>query len=93
MQLNELYQIVAGCFHTEGSDFCGVLVRIVDDNILALNNGRRYLLQIWKRGGLMLFEKALSTQICNWNVTRDKFIFQKEALKPQVYVIDLYEDR
>ena len=88
--LNQLYEIVAGCFHTEGSNFCGVLVRIRDRKTLMLNDGKPYLLQIWKRGGTMVFEKSLNRPICNWNVTTDKFIFQEEPTRPEVYLISLY---
>ena len=75
MPLNQLYEIVAGCFHTEGSEFSAVLVRIADEKILQINQGKPYLLQLWKRGGVMVFEKPLRKPVCNWNVTKDKFIF------------------
>ena len=54
--LQKLYEVVASCHHVEGSDYCGLLLRIKDEKILEINreeNGEElpYLLQIWKQGG------------------------------------------
>ena len=92
VNLSELYEIVAGCFHTEDSEFCGVLVRIVNHEVLDLNDQKPYLLQIWKREGTMLFEKSLTKPVCNWNITKDKFIFQEEPSKPEIFMVSLFPD-
>lgn len=57
--LHELYDLQAACLHTYGSDYCGALVRIVDEKIINLNQGMPFLLQIWQRGGTLIFEKPL----------------------------------
>ena len=41
--LNQLYQIHASCHHTEGSEFCGLLVRIIDKKTLEVNGGKKWL--------------------------------------------------
>lgn len=76
--LNDLYELMASCMHTEGSNFCGTLVKIVDPTILALNNGLPFLLQVWKRGGQLLFEKSMRRPVANWNIKKDKFLFQED---------------
>ena len=73
--LDKLYDIEASCHHTEGTDFCGLLVRIVDKKVLKINNGKPWLVQVWRRGGQLVFEKALKERIKNWNITQDKFLF------------------
>ena len=45
--LNQLYEVVASCYDTEGADYCGILVRIVDKTILSLNHDLPYLLQVF----------------------------------------------
>lgn len=64
-----LYEIVASCHHTDGADYCCILVKIIDEKVLELNRKRPYLLQVWKRGGQLIFEKSLKKPICNWNIT------------------------
>ena len=75
MPLEELYEIIAGCNDTEGANFCGVLVKVVDENIKNFNGGMDFLLQVWKLGGTLVFEKALEKEPCYWNMTSDKFLF------------------
>ena len=45
--LNKLYEVEASCYDTEGADYCGLLVRIVDKTILSMNSDLPYLLQVW----------------------------------------------
>ena len=49
--LDQLYQIHASCHHTEGSEFCGLLVKIIDEKTLDLNDRKKWLVQVWKKGG------------------------------------------
>ena len=42
--LDQLYEIIAGCYDNEGAEYCGLLVRIVDKTILSFNSGKPYLL-------------------------------------------------
>lgn len=45
--LNKLYKIVASCLYEEGAQFCPVLVKIMDSEILKLSGGKEFLLQVW----------------------------------------------
>ena len=87
--LNKLYELVASCQHVEGSDYCGALVRIVDDKVLKINEGKRYLLQVWQKGGKLIFEKSLKKPCVNWNITSDTFIFQEDQDEPEIYLVTL----
>lgn len=42
--LDKLYELVASCQYKEESDFCPVLVRVVDKNVRLYNEGKMYLL-------------------------------------------------
>lgn len=75
--LNKLYKMMASCQYTEGASFCPVLIQIVDETILQIHNGVKYLLQVWTKKGDMVFEKPLQQPVCNWNISEDKFIFQE----------------
>lgn len=46
----------------EGSDFCPILIQIVDEKVLKLGNSPQYpyLLQVWTIKGEMIFEKPLA---------------------------------
>ena len=74
--LSELYKVLASCNFNEQNEFCPVLVKIVDEQILKLRDkNMRFLLQVWTNKGDMVFERALETPIVNWNITKDKFLF------------------
>ena len=90
--LNKLYELVASCQHVEGSDYCGALVRIVDKKVLEINKGNRYLLQVWQKGGKLIFEKSLLTPCVNWNITSDTFIFQEDQEVPEIYLVTLKDE-
>jgi len=62
----------------------------MDPKILEINEYRPYLLQIWKRGGQIIYEKSLDKPVCNWNITSDKFLFQEEPSSPEVTFISLH---
>ena len=75
MPLDGLYKIIASCTHTEGSNYVAILLEVIDENIKKINNDNGFVLQVWKLGGQMVFEKSLKNPVCNWNITEDKFIF------------------
>ena len=41
----------------------------------------------------MIFERSLKKPISNWNISKDKFIFQEYAKSPIIYIVKLYLDR
>ena len=90
--LNELYEVLSSCQYNEESDFCPILVRIVDDEICKNNNNFRYLLQVWTKKGDMVFEKPLRKPISNWNISNDKFVFQESIDDPVIYIVKLFLD-
>lgn len=40
----------------------------------------------------MVFEKALVKPVCNWNITKDKFIFQEDTNDSSIYCICLRDN-
>ena len=48
------------------------------------------MLQVWTRDGVKLFEKQLDKPISNWNLTKDKFLFQIEPHSRDVYLVNLF---
>ena len=91
--LDKLYKVIASCQYTENSDFCPVLVKIVDKQILEHNQGLPYLLQVWTNRGQMVFERSLMQPISNWNISHDKFCFQEDRESNEIYVIQLFLDK
>ena len=91
--LNQLYEVEASCYDTEGADYCGLLVRIVDKTILSMNADLPYLLQVWQYGGKLVFEKPLAKPVENWNITQDKFLFQEDANVPELFLICLNQGK
>ena len=87
--LSELYKVVASCNYNEENEFCPVLVRIVDKQILALNDGLEFLLQVWTNKGDMVFEKPLETPVVNWNIKKNKFLFQEHTDSCEIYLVQL----
>ena len=65
---------------------------MIDDKIADLNNGLKFVLQVWKLGGQMVFEKSLLKPVCNWNITQDKFMFQEDVDDPNINVISMKDD-
>ena len=88
--LSKLYRVVASCQYNENGEFCPVLVEIVDEKILMMNDMRKYLLQVWDKRGDMIFEKSLRQPVCNWNISRNKFIFQETVNSREVFIVRLY---
>ena len=91
--LNKLYQVMASCQYNEDSEFCPVLVKIVDEDILRINLGKRFLLQVWSSKGDLIFERSLTKPISNWNISQDKFCFQESRHSSDIYIVKLFLDR
>jgi len=91
--LNKLYKVVASCQYNENSDFCPVLVKIINETVLRKNKDMKYLLQVWTNRGKMVFERPLREPISNWNISADKFVFQQTKKSNEVFVIRLFLDR
>ena len=67
--LDRLYHVVASCQYQEGSDFCPVLVKIIDPFIVQKNEGCEFLLQVWSIRGDLIFEKPMNYPVANWNIS------------------------
>ena len=91
--LTKLYKLEASCQYNEDSNFCPVLVRITDKQVLKEYGGKLFLLQVYNRAGEMVFERPLDQPVVNWNISGDNFVFQEYSDVPIVYVVKLYVDK
>ena len=99
--LDGLYKVVASCNYTDSCDFSPVLLRIMCQDLKGMicpdDPEKEYLLQVWTKGGEMVFEKQLADPITNWNITGTVFLFQefsdhKEVEQP-ITMVKLYLDK
>ena len=44
VELHELYVVLASCHFKEGADFCPVMVKIKNEDIIRINAGKQFLL-------------------------------------------------
>jgi len=88
--LDKLYRIISSCEYNEKGVFCPVIVEIIDEEILKLNDGYKYLLQVWSSKGEMVFEKSMRKPCSNYNISGDKFVFQEETNSSEVYLVKLH---
>ena len=75
--LNQLYRVIASCMYSEDAQFCPVLVKIVDSDILKENSGKPYLLQVWNQRGEMIYERSMANPVANWNICGNKLLFME----------------
>ena len=76
IRLDELYRVVASCNYNHVSLYCAVLIEIMDDKAKKRNGVEKpYLLQVWNKKGMMLFERALRQPVSNWNMANDVLMF------------------
>ena len=76
IRLDELYRVVASCNYNHVSLYCAVLIEIMDDKAKKRNGVEKpYLLQVWNKKGMMLFERALRQPVANWNIANDVLMF------------------
>jgi hypothetical protein len=90
--LDKLYRIISSCQYDSKGVFCPVIVEIIDEQILTLNDGYKYLLQVWSDKGEMVFERALRKPCSNYNISGDHFVFQEETNSSDVYLVKLHLD-
>ena len=71
------------------------MVKINNEDIIEQNEGKRYLLQVWSINGVMVFEKPLDKPVVNWNVSRNKLLFQEDNFDSsnKVYLVKLFIDK
>ena len=81
--LNQLYEVVASCNYDEKSNFCPVLIRIVDEKIKSFNPGKHYLVQVWTREGQIIFERAMSCLSATGILRRTNSYFKKQPTRPK----------
>ena len=94
VELFKLYEVMASSQYTEDSEFCPVMVKINNEDIIAENSGLQYLLQVWSIRGELVFEKPLDKPVTSWNVSRNKLLFQEDDNNPNlVYLVKLFIDK
>jgi len=91
--LDKLYEVMFSCQYNEDSEYCPIILKIIDDDIKRNNGGLEYLLQVWSSKGDLLFERPLEKPISNWNISKDKFIFQETRESPIIYIVRLFLDK
>ena len=69
------------------------MVQIIDEEILKLNKGMQYLLQVWNIKGEMIFEKSLEKPVCNWNICGSKLMFLEETNSNKLWLVSLFHDK
>ena len=71
------------------------MVKINNEDIIEQNGVKRYLLQVWSINGVMVFEKPLDKPVVNWNISRNKLIFQEDTFNGlnEVYLVKLFIDK
>ena len=71
------------------------MVKINNEGIIGQNEGKRYLLQVWSINGVMVFEKPLDKPVVNWNISRNKLLFQEDTFNSsnEVYLVKLFIDK
>ena len=76
IRLDNLYKVVASCNYNHVSLYCAVLIEIKDVKAKKRNGVEKpYLLQVWNKKGMMLFERALRQPVANWNMANDVLMF------------------
>ena len=75
VEVSQLYEVVDSCVYDPNNVFCPVLLEIKNQEIIAKNDGKQYLLQVWSNRGEMIFERQLDAKVTNWNISTDKFLF------------------
>ena len=89
----DLYEFHSSCYYNETMPYCPVQVKLVHNDIKQSHNGAQFLLQVWKRGGKRVFEKALNgmlikylylfcvyvDQVQMWTISYKHFIYQPSA--------------
>ena len=95
--LEKLYKVIASCQYEEGSDFCPVLVKIIDPKIMNVVNQQsqdcKFLLQVWTIKGEMVFERCLKEPPANWNISGNKLIYKEKASSDDIYLVKLFLDK
>ena len=72
--LDDLYQVSSSCQYDENSEFCPVLVEAKNEGIHDGPNDK-FMLQVWNRQGVMLYEKKMAMPNCKWNISGNMFVF------------------
>ena len=93
VQLDQLYEFHSSCLFEEGAQFCPVLIKIIDPAILAENQGKPFLLQVWTEKGEMIFEKPLLKPPANWNISGDTLLFLEETNAKEIMMVKLFLDK
>ena len=87
--IKDLYEVVASCNFSTELDFCPVILRINDENIIEKNGGKAFLMQVWTRKGELAFERKLDKPVDNWNISTDKLLFHETEDSDTLHVVKL----
>lgn len=95
---DDFFSVVDSCHFNYFEDFCPVLVQL-DKKKAEAEKGKtekEYQLQIWKRGGIRVFERSIKVSeklkpFANWNVFNEVVLFQEADLK-SIYYVKLLQD-
>ena len=91
--LNSLYKVVSSCMYEEDGNFCPVLIKIIDPEILRENKNKPYLLQVWTKYGQMVYEKSLDKPVANWNISEKMLVYLEDTHSQEINVVKLFLDK
>ena len=91
--LNNLYQVMYCCLHEENADFCPVVVKIIDETILKENQNLPFLLQVWTKGGEMVFERPLQNPPTIWSISDNKLVYVEAENQKEITLAKLFKDK
>ena len=84
--------MVAACNYQNDQEFCPVLLQIKHLSIMD-DPDKPFILQVWNKKGIMLYEKLLEHPVCNWGISENKFMWQEIPGSGEIFLLKLFNDK
>ena len=68
--LDEVMKIEKHCFDNNNFSICPILIKIQSPDVKEIYGDKNYLLQIWKKNGERIYQKALKKPVRVWNISQ-----------------------
>ncbi|CDW72552.1 UNKNOWN [Stylonychia lemnae] len=71
--------------------FCPILIELIEGYISEKHNKSKFLLQVWNKDKIKVYEKYLKDLIGMWDICFNYFVYTliEEGSNPPVYIVDL----